>query len=344
PLPRRDASTLDHLIKSMPRRTLPLIYDNLIPDNVYRLSRTLKSFVPEAWFPQWKELPPRNASFPLPTGSHLVYFNPAISADRLLPDGTDPLQSPGPPFVRRMWAGGYYKINPTFRFDLHPMVQARRWVCMESIRDIQIKGLIGDEKIFVGIERRIAPVKLDFSITDGDQRNLLWAAHEDSFNGARIIERRNIVFMTERSPETAAALAVQINDKILKPPHKPDFFYTITPTPSLLFRYSALTFNAHSIHLDPEYCRKIEGHRNLLVHGPLTFTLLSLLLENHLKCVVNPGNRKEQHILQIQYRNLAPLYVDEPLTLCGKELSPEKYELWAQTPAGGIAVKATAIT
>jgi len=37
----------------------------------------------------------------------------------------------------------------------------------------------------------------------------------------------------------------------------------------LLFRYSALTFNAHRIHIDLPYAREVERYPGLVVHGPL---------------------------------------------------------------------------
>jgi hydroxyacyl-ACP dehydratase HTD2-like protein with hotdog domain len=74
----------------------------------------------------------------------------------------------------------------------------------------------------------------------------------------------------------------------------------------------------------------------MLVHGPLSFTLLTLLLNHHIK------RKPENFINEISYKNLAPLYAGEPLKLCGRELSDDRYELWAETPQGGIAVKATA--
>ena len=48
----------------------------------------------------------------------------------------------------------------------------------------------------------------------------------------------------------------------------------VVPNPALLFRYSALTFNAHRIHYDLPYAMNEEGYRGLVVHGPLTATLL----------------------------------------------------------------------
>ena len=49
---------------------------------------------------------------------------------------------------------------------------------------------------------------------------------------------------------------------------------TIHPSSVLLFRYSALTMNSHKIHFDKDYVRDVEGYPGLLVHGPLTMTLM----------------------------------------------------------------------
>ncbi|MFC4294282.1 MaoC family dehydratase N-terminal domain-containing protein [Novosphingobium tardum] len=49
---------------------------------------------------------------------------------------------------------------------------------------------------------------------------------------------------------------------------------SLVPTEPLLFRYSALTFNSHRIHYDLAYATNEEGYRGLVVHGPLTATLL----------------------------------------------------------------------
>ena len=48
----------------------------------------------------------------------------------------------------------------------------------------------------------------------------------------------------------------------------------LTPSAALLFRYSALTFNTHRIHYDADYVRDVEGYRGLVVHGPLSASLL----------------------------------------------------------------------
>lgn len=45
--------------------------------------------------------------------------------------------------------------------------------------------------------------------------------------------------------------------------------WSIEVSPTLLFRFSALTYNAHRIHYDRDYAREVEGYPGLLTHGPL---------------------------------------------------------------------------
>jgi 3-methylfumaryl-CoA hydratase len=45
--------------------------------------------------------------------------------------------------------------------------------------------------------------------------------------------------------------------------------WAIEVSPTLLFRFSALTYNAHRIHYDRDYARHVEGYPGLLTHGPL---------------------------------------------------------------------------
>lgn len=123
-------------------------------------------------------------------------------------------------------------------------------------------------------------------------------------------------------------------------PAKPSYKHTFTPTPTLLFNYSALTYNAHQIHLNPQYCQEIEGHRNLLVHGPLSLTLML--------CVLRSQLGKGEQIQSIDYRNLAPLYVGEPLTVCVRPHSKQtdegnKWDVWVENHDGGLSVKGTVV-
>lgn len=45
--------------------------------------------------------------------------------------------------------------------------------------------------------------------------------------------------------------------------------WAIEVSPTLLFRFSALTYNAHRIHYDRDYATQVEGYPGLVVHGPL---------------------------------------------------------------------------
>ena len=82
---------------------------------------------------------------------------------------------------------------------------------------------------------------------------------------------------------------------------------TITPTSTHLFRYSALTFNAHRIHYDRDYARDVEGYPGLAVHGPYIATLL---LAHAMR------RRPERKVGGFSFRAQAPAFADEPLALC----------------------------
>ena len=85
---------------------------------------------------------------------------------------------------------------------------------------------------------------------------------------------------------------------------------TVTPDPVMLFRYSALTFNGHRIHYDHPYVTQAEGYPELVMNGGLT-TLLR----------VRTGARPCGNAAQIlSSRNVRPLFVNRPLTLCGEPL------------------------
>ena len=240
-----------------------------------------------------------------------------------------------------MWAGGRIQFPPD-----PPPLAGKRFVCMEGIRDVQIKGLPGSEKVFVGIERRIGSAsKSETAEGEKELRSSLWRASPSDL----LIERRNIVFMRSKTPSTAAgdAAAPSASAKILKPTQEPTFSHTLLPTPQLLFRYSALTFNAHSIHLDKGYCREVEGHRNLLVHGPLSLTLIVEVLDRFLK--ENYPERMPR-IAEIEYRNLAPLYAEEEMKVCGRVVNDRhdngvgEFEVWIEGKEGGYAVRGKATT
>jgi 3-methylfumaryl-CoA hydratase len=88
-----------------------------------------------------------------------------------------------------------------------------------------------------------------------------------------------------------------------------DWHHSLTPSEAQLFRYSALTFNGHRIHYDRPYAVEAEHYRGLVVHGPLTATLLLDLA----KCTHGTTKLK-----QFNFRGQSPAFAGEPLHLVGK--------------------------
>ncbi|KAF2484479.1 hypothetical protein BDY17DRAFT_323326 [Neohortaea acidophila] len=343
---RFESSSFSHLESELKARQIAPIFDDLTPQSSYRLNVTLADFLPGATPPP--VLPPATDPAILPIPHHLIFFEPTKPASVMLADGTNPDQSPGEPFVRRMWAGGTVRYNQANPF----LLDASRGVCAEFIRSVAVKGQPGRERVFVGIERRQAKATDDelalLSSAQSDAkeketldhrvRQRLWRDSDADFGPCAVVETRNIVFMRSRTKEQAEAETKKAKDKMLTPQHTPDWSYTIHPDPKLLFRFSALTFNAHAIHLDPLYCREVEGFKDLLFHGPLSYTFMVTLLQRELR------KNSNEVIRQVEYRNLAPLYCNEPVTFCGAKTGERKWEIWAQTPEGGLAVKGTATT
>ena len=107
----------------------------------------------------------------------------------------------------------------------------------------------------------------------------------------------------------------------------------ITPDPTQLFRFSALTFNAHRIHYDRDYARDIEFYPGLVVQGPY----IALLLMDHL-LRHDPAAR----LHAFRFRAKSPLFDTAPFDVClaRKETG---YDLWAVDADGREAMSAEAI-
>ncbi len=89
--------------------------------------------------------------------------------------------------------------------------------------------------------------------------------------GLAIEERQDIVYL-------------EIPDSYT-PPQKRDLptapIEAIETPETLLFRYSAVTFNAHRIHYDLRYTQEVEHYPGLVVHGPLQATYLMRAATQH---------------------------------------------------------------
>ena len=144
--------------------------------------------------------------------------------------------------------------------------------------------------------------------------------------GCAVRERQDLVYREAAVPgapvaKTAAPLALPV-------PRTSTMAQEIETTPTLLFRYSAVTFNGHRIHYDEPYAREVEGYPGLVVHGPIQATLLLNLAARRL------GARR----LRLEYRGVAPAIVGSHLRICAGAGD----ELWSEGPAGQIHMEAKA--
>jgi 3-methylfumaryl-CoA hydratase len=104
-----------------------------------------------------------------------------------------------------------------------------------------------------------------------------------------------------------------------------------TPRRVELFRFSAVTFNAHRIHYDFPYATEIEAYPDLVVHGPLTAFRLCALARR-----AAAGALK-----RFSFRGEAPLFVDQPVRLIATASAAE-CRLFAERCDGARAMTATA--
>lgn len=109
-----------------------------------------------------------------------------------------------------------------------------------------------------------------------------------------------------------------------------DWQREVQPDPMMLLRFSALTFNAHRIHFDRDYARQ-EGYAGLVVHGPLTASLLMDLFVRH---------HPTAHVVSFSFRGHSPLLDTAPFTLAGRATGGGA-ELYALDSYGRVAMSAT---
>jgi len=288
------------------------LVDLLDPAPAARLAATLS--VPDF---------PAEPGMDLPPLWHWAYFLAAIPTLDLGDDG-HPRRGgflPPVPLPRRMWAGGRLEF-------WRPLRLGERVERISTIDDVSLKRGRSGELVFV-------LVRHEFFGPDG----------------LALVEEHDIVYR-EAPPavaDTEAELPPELAlDASGDPPPDPDpatdaarkppartarWRRVVTPTPVLLFRYSALTFNGHRIHYDADYCRNVEGYPGLVVHGPLLATcLLGLLREAH----------PAAGVARFAFRARRPLFAPEPFLVCGSDDGQHGAQLWIEDAAGEVVMTAEA--
>lgn len=129
--------------------------------------------------------------------------------------------------------------------------------------------------------------------------------HTTKANGTiAVIETQTLVYREAAAPD--APLSPPLPGEGTFDPSAWDAHRALTPDARLLFRYSALTFNTHRIHYDAPYASAVERYRGLVVHGPLTASLLLQLAAQELG---------ENRLRSFAFRGLSPAIAGEPLHL-----------------------------
>ena len=137
----------------------------------------------------------------------------------------------------------------------------------------------------------------------------------------RVVERQTIVYREAALP---MAPVETVNRRIREGEQ------LWTPRSVDLFRFSAVTFNAHRIHYDERYATRVEGYPDLVVHGPLTAIKLFSFAQS----------QRPNPIRQFRFRALQPLFIDQPATLA---FSAEPDRVDCIRCDGSVAMSATAI-
>ncbi|MET8901759.1 hypothetical protein [Streptomyces sp. NPDC004538] len=120
----------------------------------------------------------------------------------------------------------------------------------------------------------------------------------------RLIEEQDIVY---RSGRSAGQHPTDL-DTSATPQSDVPWQFPLQPDPTLLFRFSALTANAHRIHYDAPYAKGEEGYPGLVVHGPLlVLTMLELARRN----------APDRAVSSLSYRLRRPAFAGEQLLATG---------------------------
>jgi 3-methylfumaryl-CoA hydratase len=236
----------------------------------------------------------------VPPLGHWLYFLPTARQSVIGEDGHPRRDGAGllppVPLPRRMWAGSRIEF-------LAPIAVGAALTRVTTIDAIKPKRGASGDLLLVTLR------------------------HDIEADGVPSIREEQDIVFREPAPATPATAAAPPAPQEAE---AADAVRTISPDPVLLFRYSALTFNAHRIHYDRDYARNVEGYAGLVVHGPLIATLL---MDHALHALPSFAPR------HFSFRAEAPLIDGAPFDLCLAR-DGDAMRLWARDAAGRPAMRA----
>jgi 3-methylfumaryl-CoA hydratase len=101
---------------------------------------------------------------------------------------------------------------------------------------------------------------------------------------------------------------------------------TILLSETLVFRYSAVTWNAHRIHYDADYARSVEGYEDTVQNGGLT---MQLMIDAALK-------RAPSELRALTARLSYPLWVGDPVSIRGTAANDRRMRVWTANKNGHL--------
>lgn len=223
----------------------------------------------------------------LPHLWHWMFFQPSISYLGLGEDGHPARGEFLPPAENRnrMWAGGRLQF-------LRPLLIGQAAKRISTISNIVEKQGKSGALLFVTVEHTY--------IQNGESAVL---EQQD------IVYREPLKYIQKKTTECPAGEWSEI--------HKAD---SVT-----LFRYSAVTFNAHRIHYDYPYVTEKEGYPGLLVQGQLLATLALQAFQK--------ANALAK-ISSFNFRSQQPVFCPETFVVAGKLVSSNEADLWVGNDDG----------
>jgi 3-methylfumaryl-CoA hydratase len=235
----------------------------------------------------------------LPPLWHWLYFWPIVPQAMIGVDGHPKKGGflPDLGLPRRMWAGG--------RLRFHAPIPIGQTVSRTSrILDIQEKD---------GRSGRLAFVTV---------------LHEFHRDGVLLLEEEQDIVYREPALPGAAPPAPTVA------PTDEAWRQRISPSETLLFRYSALTFNSHRIHYDKPYATLEEGYPGLVVHGPLLATLLLDLVGQTLS---------DAMVKTFSFKAIRPTFLGQDFMICGRpDLDGKTIALWTRSHDSYLSMTAQA--
>jgi len=234
---------------------------------------------------------------PIPPYYHLIYFTPAQLPGVLGLDGTDASFNPDAPFTRRMWAGGschWSGADPnTSTQSLLRVGDTATEITKVLSCEPKVIGKTGEDMLVVRVEKEF----------------------RNSQDELCVLDRRNWVFRTALDPSQPASTVpkpTELSQAQLDEVAKGKLLQEYNRTEALLFRFSALTFNAHRIHYDKPWATEVEGHRNVVVHGPMNLiAMLDLWRDAQAGGKAGVSRDGVFYPEKIEYRATSPVYAGE---------------------------------